>query len=836
VRQRTGIRTPDQRLRVFVSSTLQELAPERATARAAISALRMIPVLFELGARPHPPRDLYQAYLEQSDIFIGIYWERYGWIAPDMTISGLEDEYHLSRGLPRLIYVKEPSPRRDSRMRDLLDFIEADGAVSYQPFSTPEDLHELIQNDLAILFSERFIDCSSQTSNLVEKPGEERSAPRLMNLPRLRTSLIGREQEIASIKDLLLKEETGLLTLTGPGGVGKTRLGLQVAHELRDHFVDGVCYVALDSIGDPTLLVSAIAQALGVHDAGGQPLIDSVKSALTERHLLLGLDNFEQVIDAAPIIADVLIASPKLKILVTSRMPLRLRGEREFSVAPLSLPGSSEQGDRNGLSQYAAVQLFVHRALEVNPKFEVTDESAPVVAEICSRLDGLPLAIELAAARIRVLPPHALLARLKRCLPILCGGARDLPERQQTMRDAIAWSYGLLAEDEKRLFRRLSIFSGGFSLDTAERVCDADGQLDLFDGLSSLVTKNLVRPEETAQGEPRFRMLQVIREYGLECMAAAGEYDEIARHQAMYFLGFVEAIEPKLRSGERPRWSAQLNVEKDNLRASLEWFLDQSDRDQEAMRLAGAQFWHWYFQGQFTEGRNWLERSLEKSNPSERSEARAKALFGAGVLAWGMSDFPGHLAYATESAGIWREIDRPDALGYTLTILGMHLLWTEGYASKCAVHEEAAACFERVGDSWGLAFLFALSSWADLFAGKEIERAKLEMSECLFRELGDEWGRALALHGLAIHSSWGGDLVTAVEMMEQSLGLFTASGDTWHSSVVLNDLGLLAMTSGDLERAETLLDQGLRLRQELGNGPRDRMVLAGNGLARYSPW
>ena len=462
-------------MRVFVSSTLKELAAERAAASTAIGRLRLTPVLFELGAHPHPPRALYRAYLAQSDVFLGIYWQQYGWIAPGETISGLEDEYRLSAGKPRLIYVKAPTPERDAKLAALLQQIQAEDSACYRPFETPEELQELIENDLALLLTERFERGQAGTA-----PAADARPRRMNNLPVQRSALIDRAQEAATIRSLLLREDVGVVTLTGPGGSGKTRLALHVATDLQDQFADGVCWAPLAALSDSMLVVSTIAHIVGVRETGDRPVLDNLKDALRAKQLLLLLDNFEQVIDAAPAVADLLAACPRLKILATSRTPLHVQGEKELPVPPLALPDRRQLIEVGRQSQYAAVELFIQRARDVQPDFTVTNETAPVVAEICSRLDGLPLAIELAAARVKVLSPPALLRRLERRLPLLTGGGRDLPERQQTLRNTIAWSYDLLDGQQRTLFRRLAVFVGGCSLTAAEGVAEASEGLSLI--------------------------------------------------------------------------------------------------------------------------------------------------------------------------------------------------------------------------------------------------------------------------------------------------------------------------------------------------------------------
>src|SRR5947207_8186412 len=454
------IRTPDQRVRVFVSSTLDELAPERVAAREAITQLRLTPVLFELGARPYPPRELYRAYLAQSDIFIGLYWQRYGWVAPAMQVSGLEDEYQLSGTKPKLLYIKTPAPEREPRLQALLDRIRSEDDASYQKFTTPEELRERIANDLAQLLTERF-------SSTPKTPVAIRLAP----LPVPRSRLIDRAQERAQAQALLQREDVGLVTLTGPGGVGKTRVAVQVAADLVPQFTDGVAFISLASLKDPKLVVPTVARALGVSESGSGSLDERLLEYLRPRQVLLVIDNAEQLISAAPLATQYLELAPRLKLLVTSREPLRVRDEQIVPVPPLALPDPAHLPDLEHLVQIPAVALFVERAREARPDFALTSENVAPIVEICQRLDGLPLALELAAAVLSLLPPAALLARLERRLPLPSRGARDLPERQQTLRTTIAWSYDLLEEGEQHLFRRLAAFVGGFTLEAVQAVC-----------------------------------------------------------------------------------------------------------------------------------------------------------------------------------------------------------------------------------------------------------------------------------------------------------------------------------------------------------------------------
>jgi len=421
----TAIRTPDQRLRIFVSSTMKELASARAAARSAIERLRLIPVLFELGARPYPSRDLYLAYLRQSDVFVGIYGQQYGWIAPDQEISGLEDEYLNAGAMPKLVYVQSPAPDRDPRLKEMLSRIQSDG-LSYRGFATSEELSTLIADDLAVLLSERF-DLGNQP-----KEAGRRSRP----LPSPASRFIGREREKSIVRDLLTGEDTRMVTLVGAGGIGKTRLALEVGSELRDKF-EGVVMVALDEVSSD-LVVSSIASSLGIPESPGQPLQDTVINYLRARKLLLIIDNFEHVVTAAGLLGLIISQTDQVVLLVTSRERLRLSGERVVEVPPLQVPEASDHDE--ALQGSDAVALFIDRASATGSNLYLDHDQLEIIAEICRGLDGIPLAIELAASRTKVVGLEELLRRLDRRLSFLSGGPRDLPVRQQTLRSTIAWS------------------------------------------------------------------------------------------------------------------------------------------------------------------------------------------------------------------------------------------------------------------------------------------------------------------------------------------------------------------------------------------------------------
>jgi predicted ATPase/DNA-binding CsgD family transcriptional regulator/transcriptional regulator with XRE-family HTH domain len=667
------------------------------------------------------------------------------------------------------------------------------------------------------------------------------------NLPRQATPLIGREAEVAAICGLLQHDEVQLLTLTGPGGVGKTRLALQVAAEALDDFASGVAFVALAPISDPSLVIATIAHTLGVREASGQSLQQTLQAALRERQLLLLLDNFEHLVAAAPLVADLLADCPQLKVLVSSRVPLHLRGEKEIPVPPLALPDLQQLPALDQLTQYAAVELFMARTRDVQPSFVVTDENARTVAEICARLDGLPLAIELAAARSKLFPPQALLTRLDHRLKLLTSGARDLPARQQTMRSTIEWSYNLLPAGEQMLFRRLAVFVGGCTLEAATEVLSfelkvmneeprqlrtqnpglsrAEGsELKTLEGLAALIDNSLLRQEASLNGEPRFLMYETIREYALERLEAGGEIATLWRQHATYYLTLAERAEPKLMSAEQAVWLQHLETEHDNLRAALQWSLERGGAEP-ALRLGSALWRFWRLRGYLSEGRRWLEAALAGCPPGSSADsrlpwadARAKALTGAGMLAHYQGAYTRAAALCGQSLTLFRQLS--DRRGVAVALHGLALVARSAgnYAAAGAMYQESLAISRELGDIWGSASSLCYLGVVYIFgADYAAARPVLEESLALFKQSGDREGLAVAIHCLGV-VSWGeGDNRTAWLLLTEALTIFRALGNRRYIAHSLSMLGRVATSGGDAATAQTLYEESLSLLIDLGD-------------------
>jgi len=646
---------------------------------------------------------------------------------------------------------------------------------------------------------------------------------RLNNLPIQPTPLLGREREVAEIADLLRRSDVRLLTLTGTGGTGKTRLALQSAAELIDEFEDGVFFVPLAPVSDPHLVTSALAGALSVSESAGRVLEEDLSDYLSDKELLLVLDNFEQVVDAAPLVGELLSGCPNLKVLVTSRTSLRIYGEHEYAVRPLELPDLSHLPPIGTLREYEAIRLFTERAHAANARFSLTEENAPAVAEICARLDGLPLAIELAAARTKLLSPQAMCSRLGDPLKFLTGGARDLPERQRTLRGAIAWSHALLDEGEQALFANLSVFSGGCALEAVESVCDAEGDLlvDVFEGLSSLVDKSMLRQEERAEEEPRFVMLETIREYASERLEVCGDAEQIERMHAEYFLALAEQGQSIPREPEEAVWLERLDVEHDNMRAALSWALDSEDAEL-GLRLAGTLWRFWWMRGHYGEGRRWLEEALARDGGGPA--ARARALEAVGWLADDQGDIDRAVAAAEEGLRISARAN----ISSRVTVSFLRMLGSAAYVR--GDHEKAARLYEESltlsrearDDRSVASSLLQLGNVAgdrgDHEEAKEFYKEGLSLS----RELDDKALLASALISVGAEYLLQGDHAQGAMLNEEAAGLFRERGNRGGLQYALDNLGWAALMREDLQEAEALHQESLTLSRQLG----DKLVAA----------
>jgi predicted ATPase/class 3 adenylate cyclase len=662
------------------------------------------------------------------------------------------------------------------------------------------------------------------------------------NLPTPPTLLLGREREVEQLVGLLRREDVRLVTLTGAGGSGKTRLALQVATDLLHDFADGAFVVALAPIADPALVVPTIAQALGVKEGAGRPLLAMLQDELRAKRRLLVLDNFEQLLPAATRVGELLAARPGLQVLVTSRAALHLRGEHEVAVPPLRLPARRPPPPAAALSQYAAVELFIERATAVRADFAVTNANAPAVAEICHRLDGLPLAIELAAARVKVLTPQAMLARLEHRLTLLTGGPRDLPARQQTLRATIAWSYDLLTEAERALFRRLAVFVGGWTLDAAAAVCDPDGNLglDVLDGVASLVDKSLVTQAEGQDGEPCYTMLETIREYATERLEESGEADALRRRHAAFFLALAEETEPHFMGARRFEWLARLTADHDNLRAALAW--SRPDREPRAgptadagevhRRLVGALSWFWFFGGHWSEGQGWTEGALAQAPDTgpPRTAVWARLLWAAAVAAWNLGDYPTARARAEASLAIGRELGAPRLIAWPLFSLGLLALYTGDAAAARGRFAESAARFRDAGDATTAALPLVMQGDATVAFDRVAARELYEESLAIGRAAGDSWMITVSLTSLGRMALEDGDYPTARALCEEGLAARREMGDKWSLAISLASLGDVARCEGAHERAATLFEQSLVLSRDVGTRPNIAWALCGLGF------
>lgn len=764
------IRTPDQRIRVFVSSTLRELAGERRAARAAIERMRLAPVMFELGARPHPPRELYRSYLDQSDVFVGIYAESYGWVAPGEDVSGLEDEYDLApASMPKLIYIKT-SERRDERLSQLIARIQADDTAAYLHFETADELEERITGDLATLLAERFDQSRGEDSLLTAEPSLA------ARIPAPYTETIGREGELAEIRALLAGGILRVVSLIGPGGIGKSRLAIEAAHADADLFPDGTFFVPLEGVLEPGLLLPTIAYVLGIRDTGAAALEERIAQALGDRHVLIVLDNFEQIIDEAPVLVRLYTLAPRACFLVTSRSVLRIRGEQVFDVESLQTPETDAPVTLAQALASAACVLFAERAEAAQPGFALTADNARDVIDICRRLDGLPLAIELAAAKIRLLSPHDIAQRLERSLPLLSSAARDLPDRHRTMGATIDWSVGLLTDVQRDMLQDLGVFAARFTLEAVESV--GSGRSwgdDAIETLAALIDASLVQRIDSA-GRSVFSLLAIVREYAIDALEARGEADAMRIAHADYYLGLVRRVSPRLRGAAQVDAVAELGLEVPNLRAAAR-HLVLTDRLDDAGDFAWTLLAYWWISGYFADVSLWmLELRAKEGAITERTLAIA-------------TFFP-----------LWAE------------------MWQRPSDQVVAGLGECVRLFTISGDEQAAAMTLAARASTRLqFPDLDPVLARTELDDATERlhALGDGWGEALAEVALGLLGVVRRDIAEALAHFDRSIEIADACQDPFTRVVAGNNRARVYFAMGDLDASEREFLLTLRLSTRL---------------------
>jgi predicted ATPase len=744
------IRTPDHRLRVFVSSTLRELEPERRAAREAIESLRLAPVMFELGARPHPPRALYRSYLAQSDVFVGIYGASYGWVAPDEEVSGLEDEYRLSSGKPRLIYLRTGLAEREPRLKELVDRIRSDDSASYRSFATPEELRELLVGDLAVLLAERF-DASTRRVPLAV---EVSSA-----IPAAFGALIGRERDLAAILDLLATPGTRMVTVVGSGGIGKSRLAIAVA-EASAASGREVGFTALESLRSAEEVIPEIARSLRVRDGDGERPEDTLFAALAGRDTLLVVDNMEHLLEASDALVRLLNAAPRVQLLVTSRSPLHVRAENVIELSPLDVPapgaGAAETATASG------VAFFVARARAVDAGFVLDERNAADVAGIVRAVDGVPLAIELAAARVRLLTPGEILARLDRRLTQLGGGARDLPPRQRALRSTIEWSLRLLDPAVEAAFDAIAVFPGPFSARAAEAVLAGELDIEVAEALEALLDASLLHRYER-RGELVFNPLAIVHAFARERSTPG---PALVDRWLAYYVELAAGIDAHLHGADQVPSLLRLDAEVENLSAVERHLLD------ERMLARAAEFaWSLYFPlwigGRLGLVRAWMAELLATA-----------------------ADEGIPLAPRTEAI----------ALYYT----GAVSFWQDAETDVVPWLARSMELFAAEGDRRGAGLAGLSLALAHLAQGPpDVGSARAELHGSLdsFRAAGDVWGEAMAQVTLGRVDMALGDMVGAAARFDESVREAASQDELLGMAIALHHRGWPRFLAGDLDGA-----------------------------------
>jgi predicted ATPase/DNA-binding XRE family transcriptional regulator len=681
----------------------------------------------------------------------------------------------------------------------------------------------------------RIFEKSAEELGLVKRKSGERGQPPVLSersqkpepfwkMPLAFTSFIGREQEVDAVCAMLRRPDIRLITLLGAGGIGKTRLAMEIARVMRGDFAGGVCFVPLTSISDPTLVVPTISEALDIQESGTLSIIEQVKTALRDKHFLLLLDNFEQVVTAAPFIEELLAVCSNLKVLVTSRAVLHLQAEHEFHVAPLPLPALNALPEAEMLAQYASVALFVQRAQSRLPTFQLTQRNARAIAEICVRLDGLPLAIELAAARIKLLPPQALLKRLSQKFQLLKSDVQTLPEKQQTLYTTITWSYDLLDMHEQWLFRHLSIFVGGCALEAVETLFSSREQqtIEIINTLASLLDKSLIQQVEQEDEEPRLALLETVREYGLACLRKQGEFAQTSSAHAMYYLAYVEKAGQYLKGAGQAEWLALLEREKENLRAALQRFVDQSETEC-ALRFCDVFGKFCGLRGYWTEEQRWLRTVLELPQTPESLAVRARVLRRAGHLAYRLRDLASARALHEESVSISHALGDKQNLAGALSGLARTLYRQDNIAAAIPLLQESIASARESGDNWTIANALENLGQFIFYQGNINEAHRLlEESVALARALEDRESLARALTTLVSIEIAQDNIARAAALARESFDLAQELGTKPLIALALDSLGNVAMFQGDYEQAKRLFKGRIKLAEELD----DRATIA----------
>jgi predicted ATPase/DNA-binding CsgD family transcriptional regulator len=637
------------------------------------------------------------------------------------------------------------------------------------------------------------------------------------NLPAQVTSFIGRHRELAELKTLLL--DSRLITLTGPPGTGKTRLALEVASTLLEHYRDGVYFVSLAPLRDASLVAHTIAQTIDVKESAGDSILVALKGALRDKKLLLVMDNFEHVLAAATLVSDLLAAAPRLTVLATSREILRLYGEQDFPVPPLQLPDLQQQSSAPELQSYEAVELFIQRAHAAQPAFSLGDDNAAAVAMICVHLDGLPLAIELAAAHIKFYTPPMLLLRLSHRLEALGEGARDLPARQRTLRATLAWSYGLLTPEEQCLFARLGVFVGGFSIADAEAVCSDHMIVNVGAELISLLNKSLLQQMPNVMDEARFMMLETMREYALEKLVERDEIERIQEKHARYFLAFVERAAQEWATPREAAWLARLEVQHDNLRAALNWSLAHDQDAQTSLRFVAGLAPFWRTRGNPSEGRAWFADALQLKGADAPTHVRAEALRGAGGIAYLQCDYSAAREFYQEALDIHQQLGDQRGFAHALVGFADMELAIGAYDAAETSFQQAVQIMRQIGDQDGVAWASCLMAWCPLRSRGDYPQAIawLEQGLALYEQMGNRTGTALAYSGLGEIAVRQGKLAQAIPLLEESLRLRQELGEKWGIAASLGSLAWTARLQGDFERATALLGESLHIRQDIND-------------------